>query len=153
MNQKHTPPGNGNANDKLLLVESINGKINECDQVMQANICKCTIVVEGLLNGQRLYKYFYFNSDSVVPVAELKNFFLSYMQRMANAALHLVDTDRKFLQMGNDIIAVDDFLKDYTAGAFPSINVTDYDRVNKLEVDQVAVITINHSIQKVKRIK
>lgn len=153
MDTKNTPPGTGKFIPDKELVLLMASKVEDCNQVIHSNITKVTIVVEGKLKGERLYKYFYFTEDSIPPSIELKQFFLSYAARITNATLSLVEDDTKFIQLGNDVLSMDIFLKEYSHGLFPSINADDYIKVRDLELNKVAVIKINNSIQSIRRIK
>jgi hypothetical protein len=147
----HTQPNPGIHPHKQV-IDSIDQKVNDCLQVIESRILKLTIVVEGVWNTQRLHKYFYFREDSLIP-KEIYNFFVAYAQRMAQQAENLLDNNEKTVQLGNDIIQLDDLIKDYAIGLFPSIDAEDCQKLQALAVGSAAVIRINNSIQSIKRIK
>jgi len=156
MNQKHSPPITGNNQHNLELVTRMNETAQQCATIIHSTLTRCTIEVEAIHNGLHIKKRFHFGDHSeraVIPIAALKLFFHNYMSTVADAAFNLVDTDKSMLQYGTDIVTVQDFLKDYSQGNYPAINAEDYIKVRDLEVNQVAVIKINNSIQSVTRIK
>jgi hypothetical protein len=134
------------------VIDAINQKVNDAVLVIESRVHKLTIVVEGRHRDNRIHKTFYFNENSLIP-AEIYSFFMQWATRMAAQCEILLDSEVKFVQLGNDIIQLDDFLKDYSQGSWPSIHYGDYEKVKALKKGSTAVITINNSIQSIKRIK
>jgi hypothetical protein len=147
--QTNTKPDTGNLS-ATQLKESLVNQVKDCEQVLHTRVTRLTIVISGFAGREAVNKVFNFPAGTV-PENELKQFFESYATRLSNQAFAL-ECGVPLIRYGSSIVSLDAFIKDYTAGIFPSMSGEDAAKLTALKPGEFAIIQVNNIAVNVQRI-
>lgn len=131
------------------LIETLQTQLAESKQALNSNITKLTIIVHGFHKGDPIHKIFSFPPGQVPP--EIYTLFESYANRMVGDLMKL-QSEIPLLLVSNKIVAIEDFIKEYTVGEIPSLDPESVAIVKSLVVGQGWTIHLNNTPQYVQRI-
>lgn len=132
------------------IIEEIDHLTAECREVIHSNLVKVTVVVQGRKGIEAVNKVFSF-PPGAIPNA-LKDFFTSWANEMAQQKMILQSETVLLLVGSSQIVALDDFITDYTAGEIPSMSADDAAALKALQQKQIITIKINDCPLQVQRI-
>jgi len=111
------------AQSAVKLIDEIDYLSNQCLEVIISNLVKVTIVVEARKGIEAVNKVFSFPPGAIPD--GLKTFFQQWLNEMAQKKLVLLNETVLLLVGSSQIVALDDFITDYTAGEIPSMSADD----------------------------
>lgn len=146
--QNTTKPVAGATSQKII--ETINEQVKECQIVLESRITKLIVIVGGFKDREIISKVFNFPAGTV-PEKEIMQFFQEYATRISGEAFAM-KAGISLIRIGSDVISLVDFIKDYTAGDFPSMNAEDAGKLLEMLPGEYCIVQVNNTAVNVQRI-
>jgi len=130
-------------------LDSLDKQIVAIREVLQCRITRLTIVVAGRDGFQSVNKVFSFPSGSIP--GEIHNFLQDYGNRLCAEKL-TIQSEIVLIKLGDQVLELESFIKEYTAGLTPSIDADSAAALRALDLGGICSIIINNIPFPVKRI-
>jgi hypothetical protein len=146
-----TQPHPGNTQDKTAAdLQACTERIEEINHILSSKLTKLTVTVEGVKDHAPFMKVIMFKDATVIP-HEARLFFEIIMQRELLYKMGL-ENKTKLIKVGNHVVELGDFIKEYSSGAEPSITLDTAAKLQALVPGQTVSIEINGQPYQVNRI-
>lgn len=130
-------------------LQAIQSRIREYQQVLDCDVTRLTIMIAGKNGIEAINKVFLW-PPGTIPDA-LEQFFESVANDLV-AEKMILEASQVLIKFGSQIVELENFIKEYTAGETPSIDGLDIDRLNKLQVGETCMIGVNGEVISILRI-
>lgn len=138
------------AQSTAKLIEELDYQSAQCSEVINSHLVRVTIMVEARKGIEAVNKVFTF-PPGAIP-AGLKDFFEVWLYELMGKRTALLNETILLLVGSSQIVALDDFITDYTAGEIPSMSADDAAALRKLQPKDIITILVNECPLQVQRI-
>lgn len=131
------------------LIKSFQKELQDIEDVQRCQLRKVTIVINGSYQRTEVNKIFSYPTGAFLE--SFKEFLQSYADQVRKQIAALQPAPR-MLRLGNQIVSLDDFIKDFTAGEIPSIDQDTVNSISLMYVGATLTVIINNVSHQVTRI-